>query len=342
MDAYAVALFFTDLLAIYVALQNGTDLPKPLASFEKGLQYDLSLVENKAKYERDKEFFREWFVKDGPTCYAAPYGGERLMRQRVKKKDPNIKALADNILFNSRSENIALEVGAERSAKIAKFCTDNNLNLQTLVYLALRTYVSKINYNAPDVYFTATFNRRVTLADKRSGGCRVHALPIRTIIGEDKTFMQALANIGDLTMQALRHADFPTLAITGLLREIEGRSPLYTTNSMLLTCLPLQFDPPAEGWECELGGVSSGHFAMALYTFVLTDLSGKNISFHFEHNLKWLSAQKIKAMFDGAMKVLDAGMDNPDITIGALLNDVLREYAPTPLEQITGQKPVGM
>jgi hypothetical protein len=93
MDAMAVLLFLSDLIDVYIALINGTELPKPLEPFEKGIQADLAYLQDTKKLEKDEKFFREFFLKDGKTFYAAAHGIEKLKQKRLKKKDPDLRYL---------------------------------------------------------------------------------------------------------------------------------------------------------------------------------------------------------------------------------------------------------
>ena len=91
---------------------------------------------------------------------------------------------------------------------------------------------------------------------------------------------------------------------------------------MLLTCLPLKFTLP-EGWQCEAGNYSNGRFAMPLYTVVVPNFIEGGLNFHFEHLVKVIYQRDLQALFEQSVRVMEAGIANPDITIGELMHEVL-------------------
>ncbi len=320
-DLYAAVLFFTDLLEVIVALHEGTPMPKPLASFEECMKKEQTIFNNQEEMEKHRLFFKELFTKDGPSYYAGADGMRLLNKTRRKKKDPNLRYEVLNTLFIDNSENYKIHLSAERAAPLLSFCEKNNLPLQTLVYVGMRTYLSRINEETDDVTFAIAFNRRVTLAEKRSGGCRVNALPLRTVITQDKTFMQAIEHTQQVQYQILRHTDFLLELAKDGLKKWENRSMFSGTYAMLLSCLPLKFSLP-QNWACELGNYSNGHFPMSLYTIVVPNFSEGGLDFCFEHMIKVLNHDDLDALFEQSVRIMEAGVANPDITIGELIHAV--------------------
>lgn len=321
-DLYAAVLFFLDLIEVIAALQHGTPMPKPLSSFEECLKKDILAFHDKNAAEKHRQFFKELFVKDGPSFCAGADGMRLINKMRRKKRDPNLRYLTLNPLFNDRSENYSMHLSAQRAEPILSFCEKNNIPLQTMLYAGMRTYLSKINEETDDVTFMIAFNRRITIADKRSGGSRVNALPLRTIITQDKTFMEAISYAQQVQYQILRHTDYLfALEKDGILKW-ENRPPFSVTYSMLLSCLPFTFSLP-EGWQCEMGNYSNGRFAMPLYTVVVPNFIEGGLDFHFEYRLNMLYLHELQALFEQSIRVMEAGVANPNITIGELMHEVL-------------------
>lgn len=321
-DLYAAVLFFSDLIEVIAALQHGTPMPKPLSSFEECLKKDLLVFNDEENTEKHHQFFKELFVKDGPSFYAGVDGMRLLNNTRRKKRDPSLRYQVLNTLLNDKSENYGIHLSVQRAEPILSFCEKYSIPLQTMIYLGMRTYLSKINEETDDVTFTVAFNRRITLAEKRSGGCRVNALPLRTIITKDKTFMEAITYTQQLQYQILRHTDYLFELAKDGLKAWENRSLFSGTYSMLLSCLPFTFSLP-EGWQCEMGNYSNGRFAMPLYTVVVPNFIEGGLDFHFEYMVKVLTLNEIDALFEQSIRVMEAGIANPDITIAELMHDVL-------------------
>jgi hypothetical protein len=93
---------------------------------------------------------------------------------------------------------------------------------------------------------------------------------------------------------------------------------------MLLSCLPFSLTLP-EGWQCEVGNYSNGRFTMPLYTVVVPNFIQGGLDFHFEHQVKMLRPHALEALFEQSVRVMEAGVANPDITIDSLLHEVLSD-----------------
>ncbi|HPS36088.1 MAG TPA: hypothetical protein PK854_12585, partial [Oscillospiraceae bacterium] len=151
-----------------------------------------------------------------------------------------------------------------------------------------------------------------------SGGCRVNALPLRTVISKDKTFMQAIEQTQEIQFQILRHADFLFVFHQEEIKAMEHMSLLSWTQSMLFTCVPLSLSLP-EGWRCEFGNYSNGRFTMPLYTVVVPNINEGGLDFHFEYMVRILQPYELETLLEQSVRIMEAGVTNPDITIGELI-----------------------
>jgi len=319
IDLYGVVLLFADLLDVIMALKNNTAMPKPLASFEECLKKDLVIFGNKDEEDKHRQFFKEYYAKDGPSFYAGPDGMRLLNQNRRRKRDPNLRYASINTFIKDKSDNYGIHLSAERAAPILSFCEKKGIPLQTMIYVGMRTYLSRINEETDDVNFIVAFNRRITLADKRSGGCRVNTLPLRTVISKDKTFMQAIERTQEVQYQILRHTDYLFSLKQDEIKKMEHMSIFSWTYSMLLTCVPLSLTLP-EGLHCEFGNYSNGRFVMPLYTIIVPNLIDGGLDFRFEYMVKILRVEELQALFEQSVRIMEAGVANPDITIGELLH----------------------
>ncbi|HOP10917.1 MAG TPA: condensation domain-containing protein [Oscillospiraceae bacterium] len=318
-DLYAVVLLFADLLEVIAALQNKTPMPRPLAAFEECLKKDLQLFNDKEELEKHRQFYKHYYAKDGPSFYAGADNMRCLNKMRRKKRDPNLRYMSLNTFIYDKSENYGIHLSAERAAPILAYCEKNGVPLQTMVYVGMRTYLSRISEETDDVTFMIAVNRRITLADKRSGGCRVNALPLRTVIQKDQTFQQAIEHTQQVQYQVLRHADYLYCLHQGEIKAMEHMSMFSWTYSMLLTCVPLSLSLP-EGWHCEFGNYSNGRFTLPLYTVVVPNMNDGGLDFRFEYMVKILYPHELEALFEQSVEVMERGVANPDITIGELLH----------------------
>ena len=78
MDAAAVFVFFSDLLAVYDHLKNGKPMPRPLGEYKKTIRKELAIVADEKKMKEEEEFYTQFFLKDGDPLYAGVHGPELL------------------------------------------------------------------------------------------------------------------------------------------------------------------------------------------------------------------------------------------------------------------------
>ena len=104
--------------------------------------------------------------------------------------------------------------------------------------MGIRTYLQKVNGNE-DVSVNVAYARRATLAEKKSGGTRIHSFPFRTIIDENKTFLDGIHIIRDCQNETFRHTNFNPVEFFAYRRKKYGLEPGEVYEPMTLTYQPL-------------------------------------------------------------------------------------------------------
>ena len=325
MDLYGILAFFSDLMYVYDALENGTDLPQKLSSFEEVVCRQLEIERDSASINAGIEFFKSLFEKDGPSFYAGIDAMRQLNITRKRKKDPKARYidLEPSYTLNDKSATLCCHIDRDLTEQINEFCLSSSVSLQNLVYIAMRTYLSKINEYTDDVYFNFLLNRRATLKEKSCGGTCASLMPLRTVISKDKTFSEALCFAKSTTLSIMRYANVPSSVFSTLIDEIEHRKPGASTASVLFTVCPSFSLKMPDGWNCDLGGVSTGYFPLPAYAIILPSPCDGGLNFWYEYRSHDFTEEDFKNLHEGTLKVIKAGLDNPDITIEDLLNKVL-------------------
>lgn len=319
MDAAAVFLFFGDLLAVYDHLTEGKPMPKPLGSYKDIIKKELAFVADKDRMAAEEKFYTDFFLKDGEPFYAGVHGPGLLEKERKKKKNPELRAPSCFDPIHDKAELVKRGVSKEDSEKIIAFCEKNTISPECLVQLGMRTHVSKINYRTPDVYFVTLCARRSTVTEKRSGGTTAAPLPWREVIPEDMTFMQALDKMAEVQGQLFRHMDYPYLECRELVRRLFNYSPIAASSTMMFSWFPLNKNT-MNGWEYEFSGYSLGSYIMQLYSFAMVDAPTGCLKFAYLYRTNTTNEQHINDLHDNTIKVLVKGVENPDITIGELMD----------------------
>ncbi len=318
MDNAAVFAFFNDLFAVYDHLKNGKPMPKPLGSYEDRIKRELAYVEDKSNLEKEKAAYTEYITRNGEPLYLGVEGPKLLEAERKKKKDPSINAPSLFDPIHDKAELTKTTFSPELSEKFFAFCENNNVSPECLVQLALRMHLSKINNGHLDTYFICLCTRRRTLVEKRSGGTVTAPLPWRVHLEEDDTFMSALDKMADAQVWAFRHMDYPYLEYRDLQRELFNYSAAAGSSTMMFSWMPIN-EKSINGWEYEYVGYGLGRYIMVLYTFAMKDAHTGCLKLSCLHRTKFVSVEDIKALQNGTKRVLEIGLENPDISVKELL-----------------------
>lgn len=319
MDNAAVFVFFADLFAIYDSLVNGTDMPKPLGSYEKIIQKELAYVANPENLKKEEAAYREFMEKDGEPLYLGVEGPRHLEAERIKKKNPNIKAPSLFDPINDKAELTKYSIPYEESQKIFDFMKENGVGGECLVQLGMRLHVSKVNNRHNDTYFIVLCPRRRTLSDKRAGGTLAVPLPWRIVLPESITFRDALKKMSDLQFWAFKHMDYPYLEYRDLQRKMYNYPAAAGASTMMFSWFPLEAGS-MNNWDYEFEGYSLGRYIMVIYTFAMKDAATGCMKFSCMHRTKYVTVEEAEALHRGTEKALLLGVENPDMTLGEIMD----------------------
>jgi len=321
MDAPAVFTFFDDLLKVYEALENGTEMPKPLGSYETTIKKELEYINNAEKVQADKDFYVNYFLKDGEPIWNGVMGPGPLDKTKEKKKNPDLRACGS---FDPIHDKAVLEkktLSVEDSKIILDYMEKNQISGECVVQLGMRLHVGKINHRHDDTHFLVLSNRRKTVNDKRCGGTMASALPWRVILPETLTFNEAVEKMKTLQGEIMRHNNYPFIRWLENERELFNYSMKDGTTTMMFSWFPLE-DDTMNGWEYEFHGYSIGHYVMPLYTYAMKDSITGGLRFAYLHRTDTISSADIDRLQDNTVKALVMGCSNPDITLKEILDSI--------------------
>lgn len=321
MDALGIGVFYADLFAVYDALKNGKDLPEPLARYEDAIQKDLAYLKNTKKYEKDKQFFIDYWSNHGKPFYAGVHGPELLLEQRRKYKDPDLRVPDAYDLIHDKCDIVRRHVPPEQAQKLFNFCRETNNAPENVLLLGMRTHCSSINFRTEDTLQIVMCSRRATLQTKHMSGCLAQPLQLHTVISEDKTFKEALGIMFDVRAQLYRRADFPYMHARKLQMEILHYRNSQGPSCMMFTWLPLDF-PEVNGMHISFRSHNPGRYIMPMYVFAVPTLEDGGMDLYYLHRTSYITTEHIDAMHRNAVKVIMEGIDNPAITVGELLDSI--------------------
>lgn len=319
LDAQSLIMFLKDIIELYChAKFEGVDYPKEMRSYIEQLEKDLAYENNSKAQQRDREFFHK-LIDESEPIFNGIDGPQPLIEAR--KKNPNARAAH----FITPYVDSALDIfhlEGEPTARLMKFCEEQHISLQCLLIMGIRTYFQKLNGN-DDVSFNVAYARRATLAEKKSGGTRIHSFPFRTIIPEDKTFLEGIHMIRDGQNEIFRHTNFDPVEYFAYRAQKYPVEPGASYEPMSLTYQPMtQKD---QGLN-KLGDIKyktkwypNGATSQAMYLTVMHRPEDNGLDFNFEHQKAAVSKEQLEYFYYYMCKIMFKGIEKPYLPIGDIL-----------------------
>ena len=206
LDAMGILVFYLDLLAIYKSLVAGEELPEPLFKYEDYIKEEHERCANEKRFEKDKKFYDEYFRSCGEPMYCGVHGPAFLEKERIKKKNPDLKVPSAYSPLLDKAEVLKLNMSKDLTDKILVFCKERNVAPESLMLLAMRTHLSSINGREPFGMQLLMCNKRIKYKDMRTGGCMAQPLQVLTRMEENMTFTEALDEFLILLHTGAAHA----------------------------------------------------------------------------------------------------------------------------------------
>ena len=320
MDAQAIVLFLKDVIQVYCSKMYDYEYPKPLQSYVKALEKDLKYEAGSKSYEKDKKFWEEYLEQSEPI-YTDATGDNLLQRQREAQNKPELRAAVGGIQ-SCDAEIAQFHLEPDPSDALVKFCEENQISMATLLLMAVRTYLQKVNNNEPDVSIQNTVSRRATLLEKLSGGSRVHFFPCRTIVNLDETFLQGCEKIRDSQNNIFRHANFNPIEFRAMRSKKYNNAPGESYEPMSLTYQPLSMrtdDMPDIRYKSDW--YTNGVAAQNLYLTVMHRSLDNGLDFCFEYKKEKYNYEDLQKIYYFITRIIFEGVNNPNKTIEEIISN---------------------
>lgn len=321
MDAQSIICFFKDIIELYChAKYEGIAYPKEMASYITQLEKDLAYEAGCKAKERDEEFFHK-LIESSEPIYNGIDGNGKLMAEREKSGNPDARA-AVNVSDSVDSALDIFHLGEEPTKRLTDFCEKYHVSMVCLLIMGLRTYFQKMN-GFEDVSINTAIARRATLQEKKCGGTRIHSFPLRTIISEEKTFLEGIFEIRDRQYEIFRHANFNPVDYFAYRSKIYPNEKGRTYEPMSLTYQPLSLrDKELD----KLGDIRyktkwypNGATTQGMYLTVMHHPEDNGLDFNFEHQIKAVSKEQLEYLYYYLCRIMFKGVENPNLPIGDII-----------------------
>ncbi len=320
MDAMGMLVFYLDLLSVYKALKSGTELPEPLLSYEDYIVKEHEKCASAARYEKGRKFYDEYFRSFGEPVYNGIHGPAFLEKERKKKKNPELKVPSAYSPLLDKAAVMDMSIDKSLAGKILEFCQARSVAPESLMLLAMRTHLSAINFREPYSFLLVMCSKRITYKDMRTGGCMAQPIQIQTYIEEDKTFSEALDEFLRVRTSLYRHLTYPYTDARDQLREIYDYSLIQGPASLMFSWLPIPINE--FNFKFDFKTYNLGRYFSPLYAICYPDAKNEAIAMHYMYREKLITPEQLTALHNNMVKVIEMGIENPDIKIGELLDSL--------------------
>lgn len=320
LDAQSLICFLKDVIELYCnAMYEGVAYPSEMRSYIEQLEKDLAYEAGSKAQQRDREYFYK-LIEQSEPIYNGIDGPAALERER--KTNPKARA-AYSATGNVDSALDIFHLEEEPTARLMNFCEQQHISLQCLLIMGIRTYLQKMNGN-DDVSFNVAYARRATLSEKKSGGTRIHSFPFRTIIPEDKTFLEGIHIIRDGQNEIFRHTNFDPVEYFAHRAKVYPVEAGKTYEPMSLTYQPMTLKE--KGLASQLGDIKyktkwypNGATTQAMYLTVMHRPDDNGLDFNFEHQVEAITKEKLEYFYYYMCKIMFKGIENPNLKIGDII-----------------------
>lgn len=319
MDAWAIAMFYRDVIDVYWALSRGEPLPRPPSDYEPILVRELE-YHHSVRSQADREFWEREISVSQPL-FTSLKGPKPLERYRRWTRNPTARQCWTQHL-RTKADHVVLRVSPTDIASFQEFLDEKRLSsMQALFVLALRLYLAKVNGGTDDVTIGVNVARRATLAEKNSGGSRVQNLTLRTVLPAHLTFLEALEQLVDKQNTLFRHADFSSMELIYLPHRFyadRGSRPGTGYCDTLMTFQPVPM-AVGHGLSCSTDWHCNGAFSLPAYLTVMDDDGSGGLRCYWERQVRYVPVEVIRDCHEYMLKVMRAGVSSPSVTLGELL-----------------------
>ena len=329
MDAQSLIVFLRDIIEIYCYKRyEGIEYPKEMYSYIKQIEKDLEYESGSKAQYKDREYFKK-LIEESEPIYNDIDGIERLLEERHRRGNDNIRNVT-NVSNNVDANITVFSLEEYPSHLLLKFCEENKIPMVCLLMMALRTYLQKFN-NQDDVSIMSTVARRATIAEKKSGGTRIHCFPCRTIVSKRETFMDGIKKIRYAQNSLFRHANFNPVEYLNYRTNFYNNEPGQTYEPLSLTYQPLTMKETNkknrhavsfDNIDYKTNWYSNGVCAHALYLTVMHRSNDNGLDFNFEYQTGRVTPEKLQYMYYYICRILFEGINNPYKTIEEIIESV--------------------
>ncbi len=323
IDSCGLAVMVEDIIKLYAHFKYDREYPEDLADFETVLESDLSKASNEKRFQRAKKFWDDQLDTLGEPLYSDITGPSSLEESRKKHGNPDLRScdIEKENLFVTVKDYKLEEVPSKH---LFEFCEKNQISLNNLLLLTMRTYLSKVNNGQEDISIQNFIARRSTHDEWTSGGSRTIMYPCRTVIPNSTSFIDAARQVQKHQNNVYLHSYYDPELIYDEIKKRYGTPEDTTYESCYLTYQPMSLssdNPDLKDIPFYFKWYANGAATKKMYlTVTHTPDGGLNFSYHYQ--TAHLVEKDVELFYYYMMKILFMGVETPEMALDEIIERV--------------------
>lgn len=309
-DAYSLMYMASDILAIYRAMRDGTEMPKDKYRTLEAYEYDHKLSESEQK-QKDLKFWGEEIFATEPQ-----FTSLNGLDAKEWKKDKRYGEAVH--IFTPKATHINKTLKKETVDKINAFALERKLSPKCVYLLALRSILAKKSGFVDDVVILDNLVKRATIIQKNAGGTAAQGIFVRMKMSNDLTFEAACNEIQQLQYKMFAHSIPTSMEIINTYESKYKKPPTCGYAFMSFTYQPysVAYD---ETLPVHFTIHSNGYNTMPVYLTVMALDNSGDLNFNYDINLSFVKPERIEEVHSYILKFIDKAISEPQTTLRELM-----------------------
>ena len=316
LDIYGIRIMYKDLMEIYDALKNGTELPSPTGSFEEIVKRDIELSQNKSITQKHIDYFTELFNDNPEPYYAGIHGPNNKLWQKSLAK--NHRAMPIFFVHND-TQTYTHKIDRNMVEKVLNFCRYNQCSPANLLFYVSSITLAMMNGNLKNVMPIGLYNCRYSAAEKNCGGTKAQSGGCYTKINYALSFEENLKIFSAEQFRLYKHVKFSDRDFETLMHNAYRSSYLQIYYSMAYSFFSFEMSE-----DIEFNVYTNGKGALPAYVIQFLNTKTNEIEMSYDVQTKITSEVDVRIFHNHYLNVLKQVLEDPRIKISDI---VLSDHA---------------
>ena len=304
VDGFGATVTIHDLFGVYMALRDGTEMPKPLASWRKVLEKQI-ISEEEA--QKNADFYASELKKIDPFYRSDRFDARRSTNKKLlaigkKKKLPSdMYGLLS--LFHLKAGQDIFNIPADKVKEIGEFAQANGIPVPVIFYTAIRLYMAKLHNMREYEMFNVYSNRRATKSEKNCGGSMQGVTYIVTKITPEMSERECFAEVQDRLVTMYRYNNISGKTATQLTDPLDwGEFTYYGSFDISFFSIPTELLEAVKG---DFFYIYNGQLTCNDYCMLIPRRDG-SLDFYFNYRTWHYDSEQSALSFGGIMEAINA------------------------------------